>query len=489
MKWAADHGGGEARWTQLAIGRPAAVRFWYRTSPRPLLPVSKTSLVSPADPPLQLNGMTMTLLDTKGRLLRFEAAPPQVETPAATPAPRVDWSKLFAAAGLDMSAFTEATPSRTPSTFADERKAWTGTLPDTTIRRPDRSGRAIADVRCSSRWWRRGRRRGASRAAAAAVRGTAIRSTSTCCSAARPWAAWRNVRRGRADKHGAFRLAAFTFFLFVAIWIVSPHVDDMIDEQQRFFTSIGLALFVAGVLYLLYLGLEPFVRRSWPTMLVGWSRMLSGRIRDPLIGRDVLVGVALGAALALLNLATDVLPVRFGLPEPIPHATDLSSLLGARGLVLTVLANINAGLQNALITVFEFAVLRALFEWVTQSGARWGGRRWKWTGRLAMSDETSQRVFIVLCVSIVAILSYAGNGPAGPRLIGAAVEAAAMTLTLIVLLRVGIFASVDHVHRRTPAGADAADARRQRALCSQRLDRHRRDLRAGGGGALDGAIW
>ena len=62
----------------------------------------------------------------------------------------------------------------------------------------------------------------------------------------------------------------------------------MADEQQRFFVSIGLRLFVAGALYLLYLGLEPFVRRSWPTMLVGWSRVLAGRIRDPLIGRDIL---------------------------------------------------------------------------------------------------------------------------------------------------------------------------------------------------------
>ena len=87
---------------------------------------------------------------------------------------------------------------------------------------------------------------------------------------------------------GAFRLAAFTFFLMVSIWIVSPHVDDVADEQTRLFTSVGLALFVAGALYLLYLGLEPFVRRSWPTMLVGWSRLLAGRIRDPLIGRDIL---------------------------------------------------------------------------------------------------------------------------------------------------------------------------------------------------------
>src|SRR5207244_13622789 len=62
----------------------------------------------------------------------FDSAPPQVEA-APSAATAVDWKKLFAAAGLDPSAFTESTPTRTPSTYADERKAWTGTLPDTTI--------------------------------------------------------------------------------------------------------------------------------------------------------------------------------------------------------------------------------------------------------------------------------------------------------------------------------------------------------------------
>jgi Protein kinase domain len=440
LKWAGDHGGGEARWTQLAVGRPAAVRFWYRTSPRPLLTVSKTSTISQGDPPLQLNGMTLTVLDTKGRLVRFEAAPPQIETSAVRPAPAVAWPMLFAAAGLDLSAFTEATPSRTPSTFADERKAWTGTLPDTTIAvRVEAAGYRGRPVFFDmvAPWTVAGREPG--RGGGRSGGSNPIYIYVLLGGAA--WAAWRNVHRGRADMQGAFRLAAFTFFLAVAIWIVSPHVEDVFDEQQRFFTSFGLALFVAAALYLLYLGLEPFVRHSWPTMLVGWSRLLAGRIRDPLIGRDVLVGAALGAALALMNLATDVVPGRFGLPEPTPHATDLGTLLSARGLVLTVLASINNGLQNALITVFNFAVLRALFEWVTQSGARWGGRRWKWAGTLAMTEETSQRVFIVLCVSVITIIAYVGNGPVAPRLIGAAYQALSLTLTLIVLLRVGIFAS------------------------------------------------
>jgi hypothetical protein len=96
---------------------------------------------------------------------------------------------------------------------------------------------------------------------------------------------------------------------------------------------------------------------------------------------------------------------------------------------------------------------------VTQSGARWGGRRWKWAGKLAMNDETSLRVFIALCVSIITIIAYVGNGPVAPRLIGAAYQAVSVTLTLIVLLRVGIFASaimftVDILLQRMPLTLD-----------------------------------
>jgi len=439
LKWAAGHGSGAARWAELPVGRPAALRFWYRTSPRPLVPIARTSPVSPSDPPLQLHGMTITILDTKGRLLRFEAAPPQLDVAATSPAGSVDWSKLFAAAGLDRSAFTEAAPSRTPSTYADERKAWTGTMPETqipvTIEAASYRGRPVLFGMVAP-WSSALREPGA-----AGRQGGNNPIFLYVLLGGAALAAWGNVRRGSADRHGAFRLAAFTCLLLVGIWIVNPHVDDVADEQQRFFTSVGIALFVAGALYLLYLGLEPFVRRSWPTMLVGWSRVLTGRIRDPLIGRDILLGVAVGAGLTLMNLATDILPMKIGMPEPIPHTTDLGPLMHARGYIATVTGSMNVGLQNALITVFEFAVLRALFEWLTHSGARWSGRRWAWAGKLAMSEKTSERVFVVLAVTCATLIGFLGSGPAGPRLSAAAYEAISTTVVLIVLLRIGILAS------------------------------------------------
>jgi serine/threonine-protein kinase len=439
LKWAEAHDSGASRWAQLPVGRPAVLRFWYRTSPRPLLPVGKGSGVGLTDPPLQLNGMTSTTLDTKGRLLRFEAAPPQVETAATTPATGVDWTKLFIAAGLDRSAFVDRAPSRTPSTYADERKAWTGTLPETQtdvrIEAAGYRGRPML-FEIVAPWTSAPREPGPGGPSNgsnpifiyALLTGAAV-------------AAYANVRRGRADKQGGFRLAAFTFFLLVSIWVVNQHVDDVADEQQRFFISMGLALFVAGALYLLYLGLEPFVRRSWPSMLVGWSRLLGGRVRDPIVGRDILIGAACGAALALMNLSTEVLPVKLGLSEPIPHAGDLSPLLHARGFIVTLLSSLNAGLQNALITVFEFAILRAFFEWAAHSGLRWSGRRWPWASRLAMSPTTSERVFLALTVAAVTALSFAGNGAATERLLDACYQAISTTLILFVLLRIGIFAS------------------------------------------------
>jgi hypothetical protein len=67
--------------------------------------------------------------------------------------------------------------------------------------------------------------------------------------------------------------------------------------------SRGSALlgFVPGLAWVLYIALEPHLRRIWPETIIGWSRLLAGGIRDPLVGRDILVGVlvAIGDALIL----------------------------------------------------------------------------------------------------------------------------------------------------------------------------------------------
>ncbi|HEX5474485.1 MAG TPA: serine/threonine-protein kinase [Vicinamibacterales bacterium] len=445
LNWAEAHGSGASGWAALPAGRPAVVRFWYRTSPSALVPENNGGDVGPSDPHLLLHGMTLTILDTNGNLLWFAAAPPQREAPASGPPPRMDWTPLFAAAGLDPHAFTDTTPSWTPGTYADERRAWSGTLPGTktpiTVQAAGYRGRPV-DFKIVGPWTTPGREPSDS----GRTQGTnAIVVYLLLAGAA--YAAYRQVRRGRADQRGALRLAVFMTVILTAVWAASPHVSDLTAEQQRLFLRVGLGMFVGGAMYVLYLAFEPFVRRAWPSMLVGWTRVLAGRLRDPIVGRDVLLGVACGAGFTLLHFGMEVLPRAFGFPEPQPHASEFGALLGARGYVLTLLGSVNLGLQNGLITVFEVFVLRAVFDAAMRRASGW-----------KPSPRTSERLFIAIAVVILTALTLAGN-TGREWWLDVISQLVSETIVLVLLIRIGIFAStvmffVNYVLLRVPLTLD-----------------------------------
>jgi hypothetical protein len=56
---------------------------------------------------------------------------------------------------------------------------------------------------------------------------------------------------------------------------------------------IGQTGFVAGLLWLGYLAIEPYVRKHWPDSLISWTRLRAGRPRDPLVASHVLIGFAM----------------------------------------------------------------------------------------------------------------------------------------------------------------------------------------------------
>ena len=60
--------------------------------------------------------------------------------------------------------------------------------------------------------------------------------------------------------------------------------------------SNGLGQAVASALFIwvFYIALEPGVRRTWPRSLIGWTRLLAGRFRDPMVSREILIGIAGG---------------------------------------------------------------------------------------------------------------------------------------------------------------------------------------------------
>jgi Protein kinase domain len=302
------------RWDPLASGQPAAMDFWYRQSPRRLLqrlspanPLvhNMPGLVTPTEPPPDIPGMVTVRLDPKGRLIEFRAAPPPAPGGTALPP---DWRPLFQGAGLDPAAFRETAPLRRPPVYADVRAAWAGVYPD----RPEIAARVEAAALSGQVVFFRvdpadredfGSAEGPRATDPTPAFAVVITVSVLAVFTGGAWLARRNWRLGRANRTGALRLAAFLLAAFLLSWLFRAHHSWSFAEEAYGLVApmLGRAIFSTGFVGLIYLALEPYVRRRWPWRIVAWNRLLDGRFRDPLVGRDLLLGV-LGAAGAVVLL-------------------------------------------------------------------------------------------------------------------------------------------------------------------------------------------
>ena len=98
----------------------------------------------------------------------------------------------------------------------------------------------------------------------------------------------------KGDPQGGLRLAGTVFVVELAVWICRQHFVPTLSTLGRLVLAVSTGLFLSATVAMLYLAFEPYVRRHWPQAIVSWSRLTTGRIRDPLVGRDVLWGVILG---------------------------------------------------------------------------------------------------------------------------------------------------------------------------------------------------
>jgi serine/threonine-protein kinase len=125
--------------------------------------------------------------------------------------------------------------------------------------------------------------------------------------------AYRNLRSGRGDRRGALRFALISYAVsFVFLILTSHHLYDVGYEWEWLEASIGMAAGIPLTMALFYLALEPYIRRTWPELLVSWTRILSGEFTDPLVGRDVFLGILLGVA--QVSLWTSLVAAPFFLP-------------------------------------------------------------------------------------------------------------------------------------------------------------------------------
>jgi hypothetical protein len=168
---------------------------------------------------------------------------------------------------------------------------------------------------------------------------------------------------GRGDRRGAARLALLVIGLLGVAWIFREHHVPAFVELTLFFISAAYWLLIAGWLWLLYVALEPFARRRWPGALVGWNRLLAGNYRDPLVGRDLLVGCFAAASFTILMSLVGLIYGLFSGPFPQPRPSlfeRLSLFYGPHMIVAGVLQILVEGIFYTLAAAFIVSMMRIL---------------------------------------------------------------------------------------------------------------------------------
>lgn len=161
----------------------------------------------------------------------------------------------------------------------------------------------------------------------------------------------RNLRLARGDRRGATRIAVVYFTVEMLVWLFIEHHNGLpVREFDLFFLHLATALLDSTFLWLLYVALEPFIRRRWPAWIISWSRLLVGDFRDPLVGRDILLGAAIGALFMLVLVLSHFSPKFLSQPP----ALDINPGSMRRGnlFFFRFAGQATAGLFVAFISVF-----------------------------------------------------------------------------------------------------------------------------------------
>jgi len=349
------------QWEVLRTGQPASLLFVYRESPSAIMRWSQAKLIgAEADPPMDVPGMIRVKLDLQGRLTSLLAVPPRREDVVEWSDTELDWTPLLEAAGLDWAELEPVEPSWVPPVFADVRNSWSGVYPDspeTTIRVEAAAFRGKpVSFQILEPWSQ------PEEAMLPGVFGGGIIGPVLFISAVAlaGWVGWRNVRLGRGDRSTAIRLALFLGAVRL-VWLLGAHHLANAQEIGLLLTHLAWAAWRVCLITLFYLAVEPYVRKLWPQVLISWVRLLGGKVRDPLVGRDLLLGVVFGMALTL------VFWMRYwGLPRALGVSTEgpaggwpmLEALRGGPHLVAATAAILGNSVLNGLM---PFVVLLVVF--------------------------------------------------------------------------------------------------------------------------------
>lgn len=404
------------RWERMRSGQPAIIYFWHRTSPRYLEPL-QYEMVKPDDPSNDVAGMTKVILDARGRLLEFQAVPPQVKEKTAQTS-EVDWSMLFSEAGLDIRNYRQTESNWTPPVYADSSLSWEGTHIDhaeipVRIEAAAFQGKPVY-FQIVAPWDKPLRQEETYSTAPVRAASVIFILVTLSVLVAGVFLARRNLRQGRSDTKGAFKITIFVFLISLAAsLLVADHIPDLTKEVSILYKIAGYSLLYAALMGLLYLALEPYARRRWANLIISWNRLLAGDWRDPLVGRDILIGGMLGLGHTVVIYSGPLTRQWLGLTVAPNTGLDISYLQSFKHIWANFLTASMDGIFSAfapllllilLVTIFRKQSLATALLWTLYflilglafaSGGLWIA--WLWTGLIA--------TLIVVCISRFGLLA------------------------------------------------------------------------------------
>ena len=347
----------------LASGQPPVMGFWYRQAAGELTTtrVGSGDEVDYDSPPNSEPRMIRMTLDTTGRLTGLEAMPAEASSDSKSTAP-FDWTLLFKDAGLDFARFTPTTPLVTPPMAFDSRMAWLGTYGEG---RPEQ-------IRVEAAAWQ-------GRPVYFDVSGTWSKPNESSDYRSRVvnlvfavlfiflllgavLVARHNLRAGRGDRKGAATIAAAAFLSGMCSWALTATHVASIEEIGILVGGISLFGFIAGVLWLAYIAIEPYARRNWPDSLISWNRLVAGRIRDPLVASHILAGVLLFFSTVVITGLASVLVSAAPVAPPAQMMASLTSATDfAAGLIGNIAGTLFAGTLFLLLVVLLRLVFRRIW--------------------------------------------------------------------------------------------------------------------------------
>ena len=167
------------------------------------------------------------------------------------------------------------------------------------------------------------------------------------------WIAHYNWKAGRVDLRGATRVGIFCGVMSLIAWMFHAHHVASDAEQTLIGNALANAAYVCLEYWLIYLALEPWVRRYWPQTMITWSRVVAGKWTDPVVGRDLLFGTFFGIVYALIIALYEYANLRSGVP--IFGEFGLENLNGFRafaGYIARLLFGEVGGSLTFLLTLF-----------------------------------------------------------------------------------------------------------------------------------------